>query len=38
MNENRFIENILPEAIETVPLASFPGEICVIETLSEDVW
>lgn len=36
MNENRFIENILPEAIETMPLASFPGEICVIDSLSED--
>lgn len=36
MNENRFIENILPEAIETMPLASFPGEICVIDLLSED--
>ena len=35
MNENRFIENILPEAIETMPLASFPGEICVIDALSE---
>lgn len=36
MNENRFIENILPEAIETMPLASFPGVICVIDSLSED--
>lgn len=36
MNENRFIENILPEAIETMPLASFPGEIFVIDSLSED--
>ena len=36
MNENRFIENILPEAIETIPLASFPGEIYVIDSLSED--
>lgn len=36
MNENRFIENILPEAIETMPLASFPGKICVIDSLSED--
>lgn len=36
MNENRFIENILPEAIETMPLASFPGEISVIDSLSED--
>ncbi len=36
MNENRFIENILPEAIETMPLASFPGRICVIDSLSED--
>lgn len=36
MNENRFIENILPEAIETMPLASFPGEIYVIDSLSED--
>lgn len=35
MNENRFIENILPEAIETMPLASFPGEIYVIDSLSE---
>lgn len=36
MNENRFIENILPEAIEMMPLASFPGKICVIDSLSED--
>ncbi len=36
MNENRFIENILPETIETMPLASFPGEMCVIDSLSED--
>ena len=36
MNENRFIENILPEAIETMPLASFPGGIGVIDSLSED--
>lgn len=36
MDENRFIENILPETIETMPLASFPGDICVIDSLSED--
>ena len=36
MNENNFIENILPETIETLPMASFPGEIHVIDSLSED--
>ena len=36
VNENNFIENILPEAIEPLPLAAFPGEIYVIESLSEN--
>lgn len=34
--KNHFIENILPEAIERLPLASFPGEIFVIDSMSED--
>lgn len=36
MNENHFIENIAPEAIERLPLASFPGEICVVDSMSDD--
>ncbi len=36
MNENHFIENISPEEIDALPLASFPGEITVIDSESED--
>ncbi len=36
MNENNFIENIAAEAIEALPLASFPGDIEVIDSLSDD--
>ncbi len=36
VNENNFVENITPEEIEVLPLASFPGEIVVIDSESED--
>lgn len=36
MNENNFIENIAAEAIDALPLASFPGDIEVIDSLSDD--
>ncbi len=36
MNENNFIENITQEEIDRLPVASFPGEITVIDSFSED--
>lgn len=36
MTENGFIENIAAEAIESLPLASFQGEIVVIDSVGED--
>ncbi len=36
LNENHFIENITQEDIDRLPVASFPGEITVIDSYSED--
>ena len=36
VNENHFIENITTEEIDVLPPASFPGEITVIDSESED--
>ena len=36
VEENNFIERILPEVIETLPLGVFPGEITVIDSLGDD--
>ena len=33
--ENNFIERIIPELIEQLPVGVFPGEITVIDSLGE---
>ncbi|MGN0191453.1 MAG: 3'-5' exonuclease [Candidatus Cryptobacteroides sp.] len=36
MQKNNFIERILPEVIETLPVGVFPGEIVVIDSLGDE--